>query len=232
VLSPSTEYTVGLNYCYGEPEITFTTSHYGATLAPSVELEGRTYALNLNSGDYTIGDDVGELFSAVFTRDILFQLRDVDGTNLEVLAAISASGASPVEQDMCARTIEMDDVDIGGLPYFSGGVSGFEFGALDGLLRFSQFDFYGTIASDGESIGGMRYLATMGVEEIASLLPDFGGVDELCVLADNLGVPCEPCPDDEASSCMTIAAEHIHAQQVDVDLEVITDRLHPDCDSE
>jgi hypothetical protein len=232
-LSPSTEYTVALDYCFGAPEITFTTSHYGAPLSPSVDLEYRTYTLDLNAGDYTIGNDIGELFSAVFKREILFELQDIDGTEVEVLAAVSAVGTTETEQDMCARTIFMDEVDIGGMPFFYGSVADYEFGALEGVVRFAQFDFYGTIASDGESIGGLGYVAAMGVEEIAEMLPDFGDVDDLCVLAENLGVPCEPCPGDADRTCMTIAAEHIQAAQVDVELEVIPEvRSHPDCESE
>ncbi len=232
-LSPSTEYTVALDYCFGAPEITFTTSHYGAPLSPSVDLEDRTYMIDLKAGDYTIGTDAGELFSAVFKHEILFELKNVEGTEVEVLAAITAPDTDTVEQDMCARTVFMEEVDIGGMPFFSGSVSGFEFGALDGVVRFAQFDFYGTISSDGESIGGLEYVATMGVEEIADLLPDFGELDDFCVLAENLGIPCEPCPDEEDRTCITIAAEHIQGVQVDVELEVITEgRSHPDCESE
>ena len=232
-LSPSTEYTVALDYCFGAPEIMFTTSHYGAPLSPSVDLENRTYVLDLNAGDYTIGTDAGELFGAVFRHKILFELQEVEGTKVEVLAAITQRDTSTVDQDMCARTIFMDDVDIGGMPFFFGSVEDYEFGALDGVIRFSQFDFYGTIASDGESIGGLGYVATMGVEEIAELLPDFGDVDDFCVLAENLGIPCEPCPAESDRTCITIAAEHIQAEQVDVELEIVTEgRSHPDCDME
>ena len=41
LLAPSTEYTMGLDYCYGQPEITFTTSHYGAPIEASADLQGR-----------------------------------------------------------------------------------------------------------------------------------------------------------------------------------------------
>ena len=60
-----------------------------------------------------------------------------------------------------------------------------------GEVRFESFDFDTTIAVDGQSIGGMRYDATFGVEVIVALLPDFGDVDSLCTLASNLD-PASP----------------------------------------
>ena len=68
-LSPSTEYSVALEYCYGTPEITFTTSNYGAPIEDGTVLEGTTFVLNFDSGEYTTGENAGDLLNSVFTRN-------------------------------------------------------------------------------------------------------------------------------------------------------------------
>ena len=201
-LAPSTTYAVTLDYCRGAPTVSFTTSHYGAPLEASTELEGATFTLSFTGGEMLVGENAGELMNAIFRWPIMVQIVDVGGDQLSVLAGIGLEGVEPVEQNTCARTIEMDGIPTSDLPYVSGRVEDSTFGAYGGEVRFESFDFDTTIAADGQSIGGMRYDATFGVEEIVALLPDFGDVDSLCTLAANLDIPCKPCPSDEALSCI------------------------------
>ncbi len=231
-LSASTEYTVGLDYCYGEPEITFSTSHYGAPLEASADLDGQAYSIEFTSGEYTIGENAGELLNAVFTRPVLIQFRGIEGGFVDIIAAIGKPGVEPPEQDMCARTIELQHVSINELPLLTGGVADFEFGAQGGVLRFASLAFEGTVASDASSIGGIRYEAVMGVEEIVGLLPEFGDLDAVCDLADNLGIPCSPCPNDSSSQCIPLAAKGIRASAVDEAVSPVAEAgTHEDCQS-
>ena len=230
-LSPSTEYTVGLDYCYGEPEIAFTTSHYGAPLDASVDMDGRAYSIAFDSGVYTVGENAGELLNAVFTRPVLVQFEDAGGGFVDIIAAVGKADVQPPEQDLCGRTITLRRVSINELPLLSGGVSDFEFGAQGGVLRFASLLFEGTVASDATSLGGIRYEAVMGVAEIVGLLPDFGNVQSVCDLAENLGIPCSPCPNSSELQCIPMAAKGISAEQIDHTLVAIAEAgTHEDCE--
>lgn len=230
-LAPSTTYAVTLDYCRGAPTISFTTSHYGAPLEASTDLEGATFTLSFTGGEMLVGENAGELMNAIFRWPIMVQIVDVDGDQLSVLAGIGLEGVEPVEQNTCARTIEMDGIPTSDLPYVSGRVEDSTFGAYGGEVRFESFDFDTTIAADGQTIGGMRYDAVFGVEEIVALLPDFGDVDSLCTLAANLDIPCKPCPSDEALSCIRVSSHHIEGTRVDNTLVPITEPgTHEDCD--
>jgi hypothetical protein len=232
LLSPSTEYSMILDYCYGQPEITFTTSHFGAPLEASADLEKSTFVLNFTSGEYILGENAGDLLNSVFTRDVLVQFEAVDGLNARVVAAIGKPNASSIAQDMCGRTISVD-VALDALPLIMGGEEDFTFGAMGGLLRFDSIDFEGTISSDVRSLGGLTYHAVMGMSEVVDILPEFGGESVGCDLAENLGIPCEPCASDPSANCISIAAKGVTGEASDIDLEVITEQgTHPDCDPE
>lgn len=230
VLSPSTEYTMALEYCYGIPEIVFTTSHYGAPIEASAALQGSTFVLNFTGGEYIIGENAGDLLNSVFTRNVLVQFEEVRDVDARILAAIGKPNASTVGQDFCARTIEVDAF-TDSLPLVFGGETDFSFGAMGGQLRIEAMEFEATIGSDVQSIGGLTYRATLGMAELVSMLPEFGGESVSCDLAANLGIPCQPCVSDPSRQCITIAAKSIDGDAVDIDIEPILETgVHPDCD--
>ena len=232
-LEPSTTYAVTLDYCRGAPTVSFTTSHYGMPPEASTELEGATFTLSFTGGEMLVGENAGELMNAIFRWPIMVQILDVDGPYLNVLAGIGLEGVEPVEQNTCARTIEMNQIPTVDLPYVSGRVEDSTFGAYGGEIRFESFDFETTISADGQTIGGMRYDAVFGVEEIVTLLPDFGDVSSLCTLASNLDIPCEPCPSDDALSCIRVSSHHIEGARIDNNLVPITDPgTYEDCDTD
>ena len=231
-LQPSTEYTVQFDYCFGQPEISFVTSHYGAALEPDADLEHAVYALEFTAGEYTLGDNAGELMNAVFQWPILVQLQDIDAPYLNVMAAVGKKDTERPEQNTCARTMLVENLPTDSLPLLAGGMNDQVFGAQGGLLRFDYFTFDGTIAADGMTLGGIRYAVSMGVAEIADLLPEFGDVDAVCTLADNLDIPCEPCESDEFDLCIRVAAEHIRGVRVSTSLVAIDEpESHEDCET-
>ena len=235
-LEASSDYSVALDYCYGRPEISFETSAYGAPLEASTDIEGAVYTLKFTDGDYTVGASAGELLNAVFSRPILIQLQETDGPYLDIVAAVGKVGVSPTEQDTCGRTLLVNHVSTDNLRssgHISGGVEDQIFGANRGLLRFDSFDFEGTVSADGMSLGGIRYGAEMGVAEMVALLPEFGDEDAVCLLADNLDIPCEPCGTDPDLLCIQIAAEHISGARLATSVVEIEEvGVHEDCESD
>lgn len=230
VLSPSTEYSVTLDYCYGSPEITFTTSHYGAPIEASADLQGTAFLLNFDSGQYTIGENAGDLLNSVFTRNVLVQFAEVREINSRIVAAVGEPNDAEIEQDYCARTISVE-ASTESLPLVTGAEVDFTFGAMGGLLRIDSIEFEGTLGSDLESIGGLTYKAVVGMAEVAEMLPEFGGESVSCDLAANLGIPCQPCPSNADLQCITIAAKGIDGDVVGTSLdEIAVTGAHPNCD--
>ena len=230
VLSPSTEYSVTLEYCYGSPEIIFTTSHFGAPLEASADLEGTAFLLNFNSGVYTIGENAGDLLNSVFTRNVLVQFAEVREINSRIVAAVGEPNDTEIEQDFCARTISVE-ASSESLPLVTGAEVDFTFGAMGGQLRIDSIEFEGTLSSDLGSIGGLTYRAVVGMAELVDMLPEFGGESVSCDLAANLGIPCQPCPSNADLQCITIAAKGIDGDAVDTDLdEIMATGAHPNCD--
>ena len=221
---------MALEYCYGIPEIVFTTSHYGAPIEASANLEGSTYVLNFTGGEYVVGENAGDLLNSVFTRNVLVQFEEVREIDARIVAAIGKPNASTVEQDFCARTIEVQ-ASTQSLPLVSGEQVNFSFGVMGGQMRVEAMEFEATIGSDVQSIGGLSYIATVGMAELVGLLPEFGGESVSCDLAANLGIPCEPCASDPDLQCITIAAKSIGGDVVDIDIEPILEAgVHPNCD--
>ena len=230
VLSPSTEYTIGLDYCYGQPEITFTTSHYGAPIESIADLQGRAFNLNFGSGTYTVGENAGDLLNAVFTRDVLVQFEAVRDVDARIVAAVGEPNATTIGQDLCGRTIAVN-ASMQALPLVSGQEVNFIFGAMGGQIRVDYIDFEATLSSDLETIGGLTYTATIGMAELVDMLPEFGGEEVGCDLAENLGIPCAPCGNMPSEQCITISAKGIDGNLVDIAIEEISEMgAHPDCD--
>ncbi len=222
-LEPSTDYEFGLDYCYGDPEIEFSTSSLGTDIDPDVVLEGKVYSLDLTSGEYTLGERMGDLLNVVFTRRLLFSLEQIDGDSVDVLAAVANGSTLSSEQDLCSRTVSVDGLDLRESPYFTAEVLDKSFGSYQGELRFARFAVSGTIASDASTIGGLAFEATMAVNEMSEAIDSLGTTDDICEYAANLGVPCQDCPDDGFEPCISVAAEHIVAVAVDLDLVEVTE---------
>jgi hypothetical protein len=217
-LAPSTDYRFTLDYCFAEPEITFSTSALGTPIGEGVDLENRVFSIDLTSGKYTVGEGVGDLINVLFTRRLLFSLETINVDSLDVLTAIAENTCADSVQDLCARTVNVDDIDIRESPFFTKDILNFSFGSHSGELRFARFAVSGTITQDGDSIGGLAFEATLSVDEISQSIPALGTPDEICTYTANLGVACAECPDGGWSPCIVVAAEHIEGTLVDLDL--------------
>ena len=117
------------------------------------------------------------------------------------------------------------------LPLVTGQEIDFSFGAMGGELRFDLIEFEATLGSDLSTIGGLRYTASVGMNGLIGILPEFGGESVGCDLAENLGIPCAPCPNVVSEQCITISAKGIDGDLVDLAIEEILEMgTHEDCD--
>ena len=208
-LFPDWDYDVTVDYCHGAPSIEFGTSSLGQPVYE--EAVGNTYAIDFSEGRFLNGD-VGQLLAEFFGRYLLVQLRgwDADGLDLRV----GVSEYHDEAQELCRGTLDLYDIPIDG-SWFAYDVDEFQFGASGNEVTFLDFEVDGTLAEDASHVGGVRFAVTLIVDELVPVL-GVGDEDQLCQVADQLGVVCEPCDDGQ---CVTIAADRISAELVDEGLE-------------
>lgn len=226
-LDPNTEYTVGFDYCHGAPEITFMTSDLGESVEDTEALLGNTYAIDFSEGRFLEGDDIGELLSTFFGRSLLIQVLAYDEDGMDIRVAVSERGGD--DQEVCRRTLDIEGMDITESPYFSFQTDEFSFGAYEGELTFLDFQVDGTFAADGSAVGGVGFSLTLKVSELVPIL-GVGDEDELCELADQMGVECVVCG---GGTCVTISADSIYGPELQSQLlDIAPEDIPDECDVE
>ncbi len=228
-LEPSTAYTVTLDYCYGAPSISFTTSSLGESITDMGALNGAIFELDTSSVHWVSSEGVGGVLAGLLNRPILMQIQGYDGKNASALLAIAESGSD--RQDFCYRSYQVDGLDLSALPLMTYSVAETSFSFYKDDLSCYDINIEGTIASDVSGIGGFEL----------SLLVDLGGMLEALGSADiaaacdfvaSLGAECEPCPRGGTMSCIQLAADRISMPEIGGrDLELIDKRdTDPRCE--
>ena len=125
-LQPSTSYVANLTYCGSEAPVAvgFSTSDLG-TVADDVSVfEGKTYAVDLSSGNFVQPAGVGDLIGGLLENNILIGVTASTETSMSLVGALSVAGST--DQDTCQETLDIPDADFSGNPYF-------EIDASDGI---------------------------------------------------------------------------------------------------
>ena len=218
-LDPVTDYEVGLDYCHGNPTISFTTSELGSEIASFDTIEGNTYLFHLDAARYTTGGEVAQALLAIFNKDILIQILEMTNSTIAMRGAVGESIGGEVEQDICYRTIDLEELGVDSADfYYEDAELVMDFYHTE--LAFLNLLLSGTFAPDGSWIGGVSLYANVDVRGLSETL-GLGTADDICSFAKELESPCQPCSTDDAAYCITIAAEKISATAVNMDLEKI-----------
>lgn len=209
-LDPSTAYTFTLEGCLGSENLDFTTSAYGTAL--STTLEGRSYALDVASGNITEPEGVGSILASYITTGLLLGVVDDDGSSLGLRFAVAVEGASPPEQDMDVGTLDLT-ADASGSPYFELSGESATLTLADATLDLSDIEVSGTFAADASEIGGLRLSALVDTRGLVPLVDESGDPAAVCDLFASFGVSCVTCPDG-TDYCTTFTAEDVPAAEV------------------
>ena len=214
--APGTTHTVGLDYCGGQPEISFTTSTHGADLSISLDdLIGQVWSIDLMDARYPAGEGFTEIIGSLFDRNMLLGVVDANSTGLGVRLSIAAD--DDVTQDECFRTLDLEDwVPLTG-PDFSYTANRVSFGAYAADVELMNVAASGTIAPDGESVAGFALATEVDVREVAEVLGISTMKDEICDLAENVGTPCLPCDTDGTMNCVALVADQAFGMHASVD---------------
>lgn len=227
-LASSTTYKAVLNYC-GSPdpvEVEFTTSALGAAIDGGNEaLLGKTYALDLSSGNFVEPAGVGDLIGGLLENNILIGVTSVDGGQLVVRGAISEAGNT--NQDMCTETLEdFPTADFSESPFFEiNAPSGISLSIQDTDVSLDSIRVAGTFAQDGTYFGGAELEAELDVAKLAPLLADLIESDdpaEACALLLGFGVTCEECSQTGDPYCITLQVNQLSALETGAELTQVT----------
>ncbi len=231
-LEPSTNYSVGLEYCGGRPSLDFATSAFGTPVEiPIEDFVGRTYAVDLTGGRFLAGQGLADLAATMFTKQMLLHVVAIDDDAVDLRIALSQPGGSDdLQQDMCVRTLDLPPASLKFAPYMSFTAQDVAFGSYHSDINLLDVELTGAIAPDGSAVGGATFAATVNAEDIATAF-EIADVETLCEFAENLGLPCGACPDDSANTCVTVEADHILAPEVPgLSVEEVTSaETHQDC---
>ncbi len=214
--APGTTHSVGLDYCGGQPEISFTTTSHGADLAVSLDdLIGQVWSIDLTDARYPAGEGFTEIIGSLFDRNMLLGVVDASSTGLGVRLGIAEG--DDVTQDECFRTLDLDDwVALTG-PDFSYSASRVSFGAYAADVELMNVEASGTISPDGESVAGFALATEIDVREVAEVLGISSMKDEICDLAENVGTPCLACDTDGTMNCVALVADQAYGVNASVD---------------
>lgn len=226
-LSPSTPYTVTLEYCGGSAELSFTTSSLGTTIADPTTLESRVYALDLANARIVEPAGIGAVLSGYLTQDILIGVTTVTDTEILMMGAIGVEGASPPEQDYCTSTIDFPTADFSEQPFFGIGPEDTTLSVAGYDIEIGELEITGTFASDGTYFGGGTLSGTIDTRPLAPLLDESGEPGAICELAVSFGAVCEACPADGEPYCLTLVADQIIAEETGG--ESLVEILEGDC---
>lgn len=226
-LSPSSNYTLNISYCYGAPSVTFSTSELGAE-AEVDELAGKAYTIDLASATFVEPAGIGGLIGDLLEQNILVGVVSADSSSLSMIGAISVTGTT--EQDTCTPSIDFPEADFSENPFFSVGPEDTTIAVAGYSATIRGLEISGAFAPDLSYFGGGKLAGTIDSRDLLTI-PDLleltgcDGTDDAC-LCDFIGgtglATCSACSDGE-DLCLKLLAKDIVAEEISGSLVVRTD---------
>ncbi len=222
-LAPSSAYTASLSYCNSEEpvDVAFSTSELGEAL--TTDIVGKTYAVDLASGNFVQPPGIGSLLGGLFTNNILLGITGADA-NLEIMGAISVEGST--DQDMCTETFtDFPAADFSGSPMFSIPEGDVTLSVAGYTATIYSLSVSGTFAADGSYFGGGELSGELDarqlVDIVGGLMDGVESADDVCGLVAGFGVSCSECSSDGEAYCVTLEVNRLVANETGVTLEAI-----------
>ena len=233
-LMPSSAYTAELSYCGSvDPvSVAFTTSDLGEAL--TADLIGKTYAVDLGSGNFVQPAGVGELIGGLLENDILIGIKSIDGDSMGIRGALSVEESSA--QDYCSETLEQfPDADFSAAPYFEIPQGDVTISVAGITATIQGLSVSGTFAADGSYFGGGELMGQLDARELVDVVAEAGldaeSPDDICNLLLGFGVQCVACSDGE-TYCATLEVNRLVADETGETLGLVCEGdCHESCSS-
>lgn len=219
-LAPSTDYTLMISYCGGNPEVTFRTSEVGGSVEEDT-LVGKAYSIDLGSARFIEPEGIGSVLGELLTQNILVGVTAVGGGTIQMVGAISAEGTTT--QDTCTPSIPFPEADFSQNPYFEIGPEDTTISVAGYTATIGDLQISGAFGPDlsyfsGGTLGGVVDTTTLDdIPDLAELAGCDGTSDScLCDFIAGTGfATCSECPDGSGPYCLTLLADQIVATEID-----------------
>ena len=223
-LAPSTAYTASLSYCNSEDpvDVAFSTSALGEEL--TVDLVGKTYAVDLASGNFVQPPGIGSLLGGLFSNNILLSVTS-SGDTLEFIGALSVEGSTA--QDTCSETFEdFPSADFTNSPMFEVPENDLSLSISGYSATIYALSVSGTFAADGSYFGGGELSGELDarqlVDIVGGLMDGVESADDVCGLVAGFGVSCSACTSDGEAYCVTLEVNRMVANETGETLVEVT----------
>ena len=223
-LAPSSSYTASLSYCNSEDpvDVAFSTSALGEEL--TVDLVGKTYAVDLASGNFVQPPGIGSLLGGLFENNILMSVT-ASGDSLDFIGALSVEGDTA--QDTCAETFDdFPSADFTNAPMFSVPEADLSLSISGYSATIYALAVSGTFAADGSYFGGGELSGELDarqlVDIVGGLMDGVESADDVCGLVAGFGVSCSDCTSDGEAYCVNLEVNRLVANETGETLVPIT----------
>jgi len=216
-LAPGTAFELVVQDCERTHTIAFSTSPLGLPLDEGVQLAGRTYRLDLGGASWQRPSGLGPLIASFLSEPILLGVIYADDERIDLLGAPSrVSPLGEVSQaDAPTWDFPLADFDSDE-PTFAVGADAIELLVVDGddtaAIPVSDFELSGTLASDGQRLGGGTLAGIADTREFADAF--LGSETAICDLAEtSFQLTCDPCASDGEAFCLALEATAVSGTQ-------------------
>jgi hypothetical protein len=223
-LAPSSAYTASLSYCNSEDpvDVAFSTSDLGEDL--TVDLVGKTYAVDLASGNFVQPPGIGSLLGGLFTNKILLNVTS-SGDTLEFIGALSEE--SSTAQDTCSETFtDFPSADFTNAPMFDVPEADLSLSISGYSATIYALSVSGTFAADGSYFGGGELSGELDarqlVDIVGGLMEGIESAEDVCGLVAGFGVSCSECSSDGEAYCVNLEVNRMVANETGEALVEIT----------
>ena len=231
-LEPDTEYELGLDFCQGEPTLSFSTSVLGQPLEVPSDLIGATFVLDPTEARFSETGGVGKVLAHLYGRPFLLQFIDFEDGVADVRLAVGIDGGAPYIQDECYRTLDLFGVDLSNDADFVFAEEEVEIDFYTSAMSFFNVHAGGTVSPVLDWFGGGRFSALVEIDPMAESL-GFDSREDVCDLAYAMGQDCVPCPSEDGTLCLQIDGDRLNGGAVDLELiEVFERNAAPGCGPE
>lgn len=221
-LSPSTDYTLMIDYCGGNPEVAFRTSEVGGE-ADVNSLVGKAYEIDLGSARFVEPAGIGAILGEVLSQSILVGVLSADESSIQMVGAISDDEATTVQQDMCTESIAFPAADFSENPFFAIGPQDTTISIAGYSATIKDLEVSGAFGPDlsyfsGGVLGGE--VDSTELDDIADLQGYTGcdGTDDACLcdfIAGTGFATCSECSDGSGPYCLVLLADQIVAYEIE-----------------
>ena len=232
-LRSNSDYQAHLDFCGGNPSVSFRTSDLGTQVEDPGLLQGWTYVMDLSQARVVKPSTAAQALLTLLDNDLSLQIDDVSGDTLDI--TVAATDTETGVQDTCVPSLSFN------MPGNFADAPSFKVGPIDVPFTLAGYTVVlydgqssATFASNGKYFAGGRLAGAVDARDVVAALSGRSVLpaedpDALCEILTGANMPCEPCRDGELY-CLNLEVDQIAGSRTEEYLEPVgTSDCHEDC---